>query len=83
MYTGILVVGAFYDKIKNWLKNVLFFVVFFGCMFLIFGWLLRALKIVKKRLAKIMSQNLKSRSRDRPNVALGIDFGTLLASFFY
>ena len=30
-----------------------------------------------------MPQNLKSRAPDRQNVDFGIDFGTLLASFFY
>ena len=30
-----------------------------------------------------MPQNLKSWLRDRPNVDFGIDFGTLLASFFH
>ena len=30
-----------------------------------------------------MPQNLKSRSPDRQNVDFGIDFGTLLASFFH
>ena len=30
-----------------------------------------------------MPQNLKSRAPDRPNVDFGIDFGTLLASFFH
>ena len=30
-----------------------------------------------------MAQNLKSRPPDHPNVDFGIDFGTLLASFFH
>ena len=37
----------------------------------------------KKRLPKNMPQNLKSRPPDRQNDDFGIDFGTLLASFFH
>ena len=53
-----------------------------GCLFSIFGRFLRVLKIMKKRFQKNMPQNLKSRPPDRPNVDLGIDFGSLFASFF-
>ena len=40
-------------------------------------------KSYKKRLQKNMPQNLQSRAPDHQNVDFGIDFGTLLASFFH
>ena len=84
MYEGILVVGAYYEKIKKLIEKYLggLFSIF-GCLFLIFDRCLRALKIIKKkRLPKNMPQNLKSRTPDRQNVDFGIDVGTCWHQFF-
>ena len=60
-----------------------FFFRLLAAFFRFFVYFLRGLEILKNRLPKNMPQTLQSRTPDRPNVAFGIDFGSLFASFFH